>query len=96
MANSHKKNLPMDLVYNINYDKDGDVVIRRRKRDDIEEKNLSKLTAGVGQKRFTQLLRDKGLSNIIYAYGYTNKRADKLIKKELEFLKSKKLIFIKL
>jgi hypothetical protein len=55
----------------------------------IGDKNTMRIAAGLGYKRFTELLKDKKLDNVFYAYGETDEQVGKLNEKEIEFLKSK-------
>jgi hypothetical protein len=54
-----------------------------------ETKNMAKLAAGLGYKRYIELLKDVDLSNVTYAYGKTDEQVGSLEKEEVDFLKSK-------
>lgn len=56
---------------------------------DITDKNMSKLAAGLGQNRYTELFNDLDLSNITYVYGKTDQQVGKLTDSEVQFLQSK-------
>jgi hypothetical protein len=55
----------------------------------LEDQNMAKLAAGLGYKRYTQLLKDKDLSNVIYVYGKKDQQVGRLSQQEVGFLKSK-------
>ena len=57
----------------------------------IWDKNSSKLAAWLWYKRFIELLKDKNLENVVYVYGNRDEQVWRLSKKEIEFLKSKKV-----
>ena len=50
--------------------------------------NMHKLAAGLGHKRYVELLEDVNLSNVVYVYGEKDKMVGKLSDLELEFLHS--------
>ena len=50
--------------------------------------NMHKLAAGLGHKRYVELLEDVNLSNVVYVYGEKDKVVGKLSDLELEFLHS--------
>ncbi len=60
----------------------------------IGDKNTSILAAGLGYKRFTQLLREKDLSKVVYFYGYKDDQVGRLSNEEIKFLKSKNVPFL--
>lgn len=71
-----------------------EVVIPRSNESEpstVLEKNLSKIAAGFGHKRYTKLLENVDLSNVIYYYGKKDQNVGRLTQKEIEFLKSKKV-----
>jgi len=55
----------------------------------IGDKNTSILAAGLGYKRFTQLLKDKDLSKVSYFYGTIDDQVGRLSETEINFLQSK-------
>lgn len=55
----------------------------------ITDKNMSKLAAGLGQNRYTELFNALDLSNITYVYGKTDQHVGKLTDFEVQFLQSK-------
>jgi len=55
----------------------------------IGDKNTSILAAGLGYKRFTELLQDKDLSRVDYFYGSKDDQVGRLSEEEINFLKSK-------
>ena len=55
----------------------------------IADKNTSLLAAGLGYKRFTELLKDKDLSKVVYFYGSIDDQVGSLSPAEVDFLKSK-------
>lgn len=55
----------------------------------ITDKNMSKLAAGLGQNRYTELFNALDLSNITYVYGETDQAVGKLTDAEVQFLQSK-------
>lgn len=50
------------------------------------ERNMYKLAAGIGHKRFTQLLKGMDLSKVAYAYGKNDEQVGTLNEKEISFL----------
>lgn len=56
----------------------------------------AKLAARIGHKRFTELLSDKDLSNVLYIYGTKDESVGSLSADEIRFLKEKKVSIIKL
>jgi hypothetical protein len=52
--------------------------------------NMGKLIAGFEYKRYTKLLKNVNLSNVVYIYGTKDEAAGRLTQKEIDFLKSKK------
>ena len=57
--------------------------------EDIIEFNLPKIAAGLGHKRYTQLLQDVDLSKVIYVYGQRDIPVGRLSDAEVNFLESK-------
>jgi len=57
----------------------------------IAGKNTAKIAAGIGYKRFTELLKDKDLSKVYYFYGNRDEQVGGLNKEEVDFLSSKKV-----
>jgi len=57
--------------------------------ESVEDKNMAKLAAGLWYKRYTELLKNKKLDNVTYAYWDRDEQVWKLTQKEVEFLKSK-------
>jgi len=55
----------------------------------IGDKNSAILAAGLGYKRFTQLLYEKDLRRVEYFYGGVDDQVGRLSKLEIDFLKSK-------
>jgi len=55
----------------------------------VGDKNTSILAAGLGYKRFTELLKDKDLSKVSYFYGTVDDQVGRLSEAEINFLKSK-------
>jgi len=51
--------------------------------------NMAKLAAGLGHKRYTELLANIDLSNVIYIYGKTDEQVGRLLEAEMTFLESK-------
>ena len=73
---------------------DGIRVIPVPQDGDTVQKNLRKLAAAFGHKRYTQLLANTDLSNMIYIYGKTDQAVGSLTAKEVEFLQSKDVTVI--
>lgn len=59
--------------------------------DSIGRKNTLVLAAGMGYKRFTQLLGNTNLSKVVYGYGQTDEAVGKLSDAELAFLRSRNI-----
>lgn len=55
----------------------------------------TKLAAGIGHKRFTDLLKFKDLSNVLYVYGELDQSVGRLTEKEVDFLNQKNVSIIK-
>ncbi|AZQ62465.1 alpha/beta hydrolase [Flammeovirga pectinis] len=55
-----------------------------------------RLQAGFGKNRYTTLLKDKDLSNVIYAYGQKDEPVGRLTKNEVDFLTSKNATVIEI
>ncbi len=55
----------------------------------IEDKNMSRIAAGLGYKRYTKLLKHTDLSNVIYAYSKSDEQVGSLSSQEVKFLQSK-------
>lgn len=62
--------------------------------ESVEESNMYRLAAGIGHKRFTELLKDKDLSNVVYVYGLVDEAVGKLTEKEVKFLKDRNAVVI--
>ena len=56
---------------------------------DFSHRNLTKIAAGLGYKRYTKLLKDVNLSNVIYIYGEKDENVGRLSSEEIEFLHKK-------
>jgi hypothetical protein len=54
--------------------------------ESVEDKNMAKLAAGLWYKRYTELLKNKKLDNVTYAYWDRDEQVWKLTQKEVEFL----------
>ena len=57
--------------------------------ESLVESNMYKLAAGIGHKRFTELLKGMDLSKVAYAYGKTDEAVGSLNEKEISFLKER-------
>ncbi len=71
-----------------------EIVIDEYDSTDPLERNLCKIAAGFGHKRYTSLLKNIDLSNVIYIYGKKDQNVGRLTQKEVDFLKSKKVNLI--
>ncbi|MBQ4820749.1 hypothetical protein [Aquimarina sp. MMG016] len=70
-------------------------IVEQEVGTDITDRNLDKLTAGLGMQRYTQLLNTfSDLSNITYVYGETDQAVGRLTTSEIEFLQSKNVNII--
>lgn len=58
--------------------------------------SFSRLQAGLGQNRYTELLADKDLSNLFYIYGEYDEPVGRLNTEEIDFLNSKSVRFAKI
>jgi len=65
------------------------------KTNDSTEANMRKLAAGYGYKRYTELLKDVDMSNIVYIFGSNDEAVGRLTESEIEFLENKKAKIIK-
>lgn len=59
------------------------------------DSNMAKLAAGLGHKRYTELLADTNLSNVVYAYGQVDEQVGRLSPDELAFLEAKDVDLIR-
>ena len=57
--------------------------------DRLVQSNMAKLAAGLGYKRFTNLLEGAKLSNVIYVYSYLDEQVGRLTSSEINFLLEK-------
>jgi len=63
---------------------------------EVKERNLIRLSAGLGMNRYTQLLDPiANLSNLTYIYGTTDEAVGSLTTEEIQFLESKNTNIIK-
>jgi len=81
----------------VKFEEDGIGVILGEKSDNIYTVNMRKIAAEISQDRYTELLENTNLSNLIYFYIENDQSVGKLTKNEIEFLKSKnaKVISVK-
>ncbi len=56
---------------------------------DFTDANMARLAAGLGHKRFTELLADTDLANVVYASGLQDEQVGRLSDAELAFLADK-------
>jgi len=75
--------------------KDGVNTTRTYKSPDVTDRNMPRLAAGYGYKRYTQLLKDVNMSNVVYVYGMKDDAVGRLTKDEIIFLKAKNVRIIK-
>jgi len=54
---------------------------------DILVRNMSRLAAAYGYRRYIKLLKDTNMSNVVYAYGLKDEQVGRLSQNELDFLK---------
>lgn len=52
------------------------------------DRNMARLAAGLGHKRYTELLADVDLSNVVYVYGDVDEQVGRLSEAEVAFLES--------
>ncbi|CAM1347129.1 hypothetical protein [Tenacibaculum insulae] len=71
------------------FKEDGTEVIIHKKQNNILDNNLKRTASGFGHKRYTNLLKDTNLSNVIYITGKKDQAVGRLTKKEIDFLKLK-------
>jgi len=69
--------------------KDGVKYTKTIKIKDITQRNMSKLAAAYGHKRYMTLLKDTKMSNVVYAYGLTDEQVGRLSDLEINFLEQK-------
>lgn len=53
------------------------------------DRNMARLAAGLGHKRYTELLADVDLSNVVYVYGDVDEQVGRLSEAEVAFLESR-------
>ena len=71
------------------FEADATTAIVKAKSEDIKGVNSNKIAAGFGCNRYTELLKDTDLSNLIYYYGKKDQSVGKLTDDEIAFLESK-------
>lgn len=71
------------------FEEDATTVIVKSKAEEPRALNTNKIAAGFGYNRYTQLLKDTDLSNLIYYYGKKDQSVGKLTDSEIQFLESK-------
>lgn len=71
------------------FEADATTVIVKSKSDDVKVINTNKIAAGFGYNRYTELLKDTDLSNLIYYFGKKDQSVGKLTDAEVQFLESK-------
>ncbi|MEM9078839.1 MAG: hypothetical protein AAGC43_17495 [Bacteroidota bacterium] len=71
------------------FEEDATTVIVNSKAEEPRALNTNKIAAGFGYNRYTQLLKDIDLSNLIYYYGKKDQSVGKLTDAEIQFLESK-------
>ncbi len=65
-------------------------IINSNLASDIIERNLNRITAGLGMNRYTELFNAiESLSNVTYIYGATDNAVGSLTSEEITFLESK-------
>ncbi len=73
------------------FEEDAATPIISEKSDNIYTVNMRKIAAALSRdEKYTQLLKDTDLSNLIYIYSEIDQSVGKLTEKEIQFLKSKK------
>lgn len=72
----------------VDFEEDATTVTQGIKPEQIDAINRNKIAAGYAYKRYTQLLKDIKLNNLIYYYGKKDQTVGKLTDIEVEFLKS--------
>jgi hypothetical protein len=69
--------------------KDGVKFTKVKKQKEIVQRNMSKIAAAYGHKRYMTLLKDIKMSNVVYAYGLTDEQVGRLSDLEINFLEQK-------
>ena len=69
--------------------KDGVKFTKVMDQKEIVQRNMSKLAAAYGHKRYMTLLKDTKMSNVVYAYGLTDEQVGRLSDVEIKFLEQK-------
>jgi len=69
--------------------KDGVKFTKVMKQKEIVQRNMSKIAAAYGHKRYMTLLKDTKMSNVVYAYGLTDEQVGRLSDLEINFLEQK-------
>jgi len=75
--------------------KDGVKYTKIKKQKEIKQRNMSRLAAAFGHKRYMTLLKNINMSNVVYAYGLTDEQVGRLSDDELKFLKQKNVKILK-
>ncbi|MEM8928450.1 MAG: hypothetical protein AAGC45_09615 [Bacteroidota bacterium] len=71
------------------FEEDATTVIVKSKAEDFKSININKIAAGFGHNRYTELVKEEDLSNLIYYYGKKDQSVGKLTDAEVQFLESK-------
>ena len=61
----------------------------------ITSLNIPKMASGLGFKRYTEILKNKDLSNVFYIYGEIDEDVGRLSDSEIDFLEEKKVKILK-
>jgi len=84
--------------FEANFESDAITPIIGEKSDNIYTVNMRKIAAAINRdEKYTELLKDANLSNLIYIYSENDQRVGKLTENEIKFLESKnaKVISVK-
>lgn len=74
------------------YDGNGDYTIEVVNDQDVEERNMNRLAAGLGFNRYTARFKDiSDLSKITYVYGTEDEQVGPLSDEEIKFLEDRKV-----
>lgn len=66
-------------------------IIDEMTTDDLSDRNMNRLAAGLGYKRYMDLLAEIDFPPMIYVYGHLDERVGRLTQPEIDFLTSKKV-----
>ena len=80
---------PYSKGIDVKFEEDGIGVILGEKSENVYTVNMQKIAAEISIDRYTELLKDSNLSNLIYIYIENDQSVGRLTENEIKFLESK-------